>query len=213
MTLQILKETPHWIAVNKAAGLISERNRYESPTVEELVWQHLSMQKSKPFLGVVHRLDRVTSGVLIFAKKKSTLKALNAQFSEGRIQKTYLALVQNCPPQKEGTLVHWLEKDQQNKRAIIHHQPHSKAKEVRLRYRILEKIDKGCLLEIRPTTGKFHQIRAQLSAIKCPIVGDVKYGGILAYSDRKIALHAWKLAFQNPSSKEREEIVANTWNF
>lgn len=213
MKLHILKETAHWIAINKPAGLISERSRYESPTVEDLVWQHLLAQQKKPFLGVVHRLDRVTSGVLIFAKKKSTLKALNAQFRERKVQKTYLALVKNKPPKVQATLVHWLEKNQANKRAIIHEKRHTKAQEVRLRYRILETADKGFLLEIQPKTGKFHQIRAQLSAIGCPIVGDEKYSAITEYNERKIALHAWKLRFQHPQTGELEEIVAEDWVF
>ncbi len=211
--LSILKETKHWLAINKRAGLITERSPYESPTVEDLVWDYLLESKPKPYLGIVHRLDRVTSGVLLLAKKKSVLKLLNAQFSERIVQKTYLALVEKKPPQSQARLVHWLEKDQLNKRAIIHFSPNGKSSECSLRYRVLEEKEQGVLLEIQPKTGKFHQIRAQLSAIGCPIVGDEKYGSSIPYPDRKIALHAWKLRFQDTLTNELEEIVAETYDF
>ncbi len=211
--LSVLKETTHWLAVNKTAGLISERSPYESPTVEDLVWEHLLTQKPKPFLGVVHRLDRVTSGVLLFAKKKSALKLLNAQFSERIVQKTYLALVEKKPPQSQADVVHWLEKDQLNKRAIIHFSANAKSSECRLRYRVLEEKAEGVLLEIQPKTGKFHQIRAQLAAIGSPIIGDKKYGSTKVYKEKAVALHAWKLRFQDPVSNEREEVVAAEYGF
>ncbi|MEM9990210.1 MAG: RNA pseudouridine synthase [Bacteroidota bacterium] len=213
MRLTILKETRTWLAIHKPEGLITERNPYESPTVEELVMQYLQEQQRVPFLGIVHRLDRVTSGVLLFAKKKSALKLLNLQFSQRKVQKTYLALVAQEPPKPQATLIHFLEKDQKNKRAIIHQQPHRAGKAVRLRYTTWKKHKQGVILEVHPQTGKFHQIRAQLAAIACPIVGDVKYGSTVEYATPKIALHAWKLRFYDPTISDWQEIVAPDYHF
>ena len=199
---RILHETPHWLALNKPAGLIVERNPFEKPTVEDLVWDYLSSTKTKPFLGIVHRLDRVTSGVLLMAKKKSSLKKLNEQFSRKQVRKTYLAVVENRPEKETAVLKNWLRKDQQNKRALIYRTEKKDAVEVSLEYRLTKENDNGFLLIVQPRTGKFHQIRAQLAAIGCPIVGDTKYGASNSTKSQTIALHAWKLAFRQPESGE-----------
>lgn len=193
----ILLEAPHWMAVNKPPGQIVERNPFEKNTIEDQAWEYLKGQTQKPFLGIVHRLDRVTSGVLILAKRKSSLRALNQQFQEKQIQKTYLALCSASPPKTNGRLDHFLYKDQKNKIARIAATSQSGFVPVSLQYEVLEERKGRFLLEVRPETGKFHQIRAQLAFVGCPILGDVKYGG-LPLNDRQIALHAWKLALNDP---------------
>lgn len=200
--LQILHETSHFLALNKPAGIIVEKNRYES-SVEDWAWDYLQKTQKKPYLGIIHRLDRVTSGVLLIAKKKSFLKELNEQFRLRKVQKTYWAIVENKPTLPSTNLVHFLEKDQVNKRARIFENAKKGAQEVRLHYRILKEVDNQFLLEIHPKTGKFHQIRAQLSAIGCPILNDEKYGAAHFDDKLKIALHARQLTFSDPISKDK----------
>lgn len=210
----ILKETPQYVAINKPAGLIVEKNPYESPTIEEMALEYLQSSKPNAYLGIIHRLDRVTSGVLILAKKKSALKAFNEQFSRRQVQKTYLALVENSPSKTKATLTHWLEKDFKNKRAIIHNNPSKNAVKCQLRYRLLEEHSKGYVFEIQPLTGKFHQIRAQLAAIGCPVVGDEKYGADFNanFGKKKIGLHAHRLKFRDTISGQWESIeVGEEW--
>lgn len=205
--LQIIKENRFWMAIDKPGGLIVEKSPFEHPTIEDLAWDYLSSHTKKPFLGIVHRLDRVTSGVLLLAKKKQALRELNKQFEEKTIQKTYQAVVASPPSANTALLQHWLEKDQKNKRAIIHQLPHKNAKEVRLTYQVIGQTAEGySVLEIHPETGKFHQIRAQLAAVNCPIVGDEKYGSALKWGNRHIALHAASLAFIDPLTGEKEEV-------
>ncbi len=198
----IIKETPKWIAVNKPAGLIVERSPFESITVESLLWNYLGKKVKKPYVGVIHRLDRVTSGVLLFAKKKQTLKAINAQFQHRKIRKVYLALLEKRPPQDRGDLKHYLVKDQQNKKAIIHDHEVANSQSCTLRYRFLKSTDQGFLVEVLPFTGRFHQIRAQMAAIGCPIVGDEKYGASTFFGGKAIGLHAWKLTFFDPQDQQ-----------
>jgi 23S rRNA pseudouridine1911/1915/1917 synthase len=215
--ISILYENPHWLAVNKPAGLIVERTPFESPTVEELVFAHLEEKLKKPYLGIAHRLDRVTSGVLLFAKKKSALRKLNEQFSSRSIRKTYLAVVEPAPSERSQEIIHWLWKDQKNKRAEVYDHPRDKAQEVRLSYRSLQTQGEKALLEIRPHTGKFHQIRAQLAAMGSPICGEDKYGASSSEKAFSIALHAWKLIFEDPASGREIELAApvpdtSPWN-
>ncbi len=196
----ILIETKTWLAVNKPAGISVERQLGASDTLEDLVLHYLSQKEPHPFLGIVHRLDRLTSGVLLFAKKKNSLRLLNHQFSTGRTMKIYLALTLNPPKEKQGTLRHWLHKDQAGKKAIIFHTPTKEAKEVTLKYKIRTTTPCCTLWEIQLLSGKFHQIRAQLAASGCPIIGDVLYGGTPDPKANGIALHAWKLSFNDPET-------------
>lgn len=210
MRIPILHETPKWLAVNKPGGLIVEENPFESPTVESLVFDYLKQAKPRPFLGIVHRLDRVTSGVLVMAKKKSTLRNLNEQFAQRRVRKTYLAVVETAPEIRNGELQHWLLKDQKNKKAIIYNHNQKGAKKVKLKYKTLEQKESRVLLEIEPLTGKFHQIRAQLASIGCPVAGDEKYGSKIPPMGRSIALHAWKLQLLDPLTNEVVNLQAPT---
>jgi len=206
--LDIIHESKHWLAVNKPSGMIVERNPFEKPTVEDLVWEYLGASQKRPYLGIVHRLDRVTSGVLLLAKRKSALRHLNQQFAERTVTKTYLAILAKAPSPKEGVLKHWLEKDQQNKIARIFEQAGAKRQKATLHYEVLREVDGLFLTQVRPETGRFHQIRAQLATIGCPIVGDEKYGSTFDPAHRYIALHASKLAFTNPETDQPMEIVA-----
>lgn len=194
----IVTETRDWMVINKPAGLVVERNRYESNTIEDLVHIYLSSTTKKPYVGIVHRLDRVTSGALLLAKKKSCLKQLNKQFEEKQVQKTYLAVVEQQPIPATGHLVHFLVKDQLAKKAVISEKAVPNSKSCALDYQYVQPMQHGYLLDLQPKTGRFHQIRAQLAFIDCPIVGDEKYGG-KKWIDRQIGLHASSLQFLNPS--------------
>lgn len=206
---RILKETPYWIAVHKPAGMIVERNPFESPTLEEVVLTHFQAKKRPPFLGIVHRLDKVTSGVVLMAKKKSALKHLNRQFQERKVEKFYWALIEGQLPNPEGKLSHWLRKDQKQKIAIVSDTETPEAKRAELRYRTLARQDGMTLVEIELLTGRYHQIRAQFAAIGFPILGDHKYSvGQEDYS-RAIALHASQLIFEDPQKGKRVVIEAS----
>lgn len=214
-SLQIVEEMPHWIAVNKPAGLIVERNKFEPITIEGLVEEYLQRSTRSPFVGVIHRLDKVTSGIVIFAKKMWALKKLNVEFQERRVQKTYWAIITGALPASEGRLDHWLIKDMQEKRAQILTAPQKDAKKASLLYRIVAEHGDFKLVEIELLTGRYHQIRAQFAAVSCPIVGDLKYAeGGDAYA-KEIALHARTLAFKDPQGGRQwllyADLPENKW--
>ena len=200
--LEIIQENNDFIVVNKMSGLISEKSPYEKHTVENQVFDHLLKNKPKPYIGVIHRLDRVTSGVLIFAKKKSILVEFNDLFSSRNVQKTYLAIVRNKPSKNKGNLVNFLVKNNLEKRADIVQTKSKNYLQCMLSYQVIDENDFGYLLEIKPTTGRFHQIRAQLANIKLPIIGDEKYGSDQDYLPLSVCLHAWKLTYQVSGSNE-----------
>ncbi|WP_430413233.1 RluA family pseudouridine synthase [Kordia sp.] len=207
-TLEILHENNDYIVVNKTAGLISEQSPYEAVTVETQVFNHLLKSKPKPYIGIIHRLDRVTSGVLILAKKKSILVAFNTLFSSRKVQKTYLAVVKNKPAKNKGNLVNFLIKNNKEKRADIVQSKSKNTLNCMLSYEVIGKNDVGYLLEVRPKTGRFHQIRAQLANINLPIVGDSTYGSDTKYLPLSICLHAWKLTFEVSGSNELKTFEA-----
>ena len=206
--LDILAENNDFIVVNKTAGHITEKSAFENNTVENQVLEYLSKTKKDPFVGVVHRLDRVTSGLLIFAKKKSVLVAFNTMFSTRNIQKTYLAIVKTKPPKTKGHLVNFLVKNTLEKRADIVVTKSKDAQDCRLSYKVIAQNELGYLLEVKPQTGRFHQIRAQLAHIGLPIIGDEKYGSTEAYLPLSICLHAWKLTYEISGTKESQTFEA-----
>ena len=193
--LEVIHENNDYLVVNKRAGLISEQSAYEAVTVQDQVFNHLLKSKPKPFVGVIHRLDRVTSGILIFAKKKSVLVAFNQLFASRKVQKTYLAIVKNKPPKNKDTFVNFLFKNKREKRADIVSGKSKNGQECSLSYALIGENASNYLLEVKPKTGRFHQIRAQLAHIGLPIVGDEKYGSDQTYFPLSIGLHAWKLSY------------------
>lgn len=195
--MTILAETPQWLAVNKPAGLVVERDRHGYPSVEEEIFEYLRKQnKREPFVGIVHRLDRPVSGVLLLAKKKSALKILNEQFRLRQVKKVYWAVVANRPPAIQGEAEGWIMKDEVGKKAVYSSAFTKGAYPCSLSYRQLAEAPGRFLLEIIPHTGKFHQIRVQLAALGCPIIGDVTYGSTVDYAPNAIALHARVLVFE-----------------
>jgi 23S rRNA pseudouridine1911/1915/1917 synthase len=206
--LDVIHENKDYIVVNKAAGLISEKSPYEAVTVETQVFNHLLKSNRKPYIGIIHRLDRVTSGVLILAKKKSILVEFNTLFSSRKVQKTYLAIVKNKPANNKGNLVNFLIKNNKEKKAGIVQSKSKDSLNCLLSYQVIGKNNFGYLLEIKPKTGRFHQIRAQLANIGLPIIGDEKYGSDQEYLPLSICLHAWKLAFEVSGSKESQTFEA-----
>ena len=197
---RILLETPHLLALDKPAGLNVERHPRGYPSLEQWVIDELGKRYRNPYVGIVHRLDRQVSGVLLVAKKISALRKLNTQFAERRTTKVYHALVSTRPPQPGGQLRHYLGRDRTRRRATAHAKKRPDTKEATLSYRLLDAQPGGYLLEVRPTQGRFHQIRAQLASMGCPIVGDAAYGGRPWKRRDAIALHAAELGFFHPTT-------------
>ncbi|MFN7116323.1 MAG: RluA family pseudouridine synthase [Saprospiraceae bacterium] len=199
----VLYKNNQLIAFNKPANVPVQEDKTGDKSLLNLAEIY-----AKAKLDVIHRLDRPATGVVLFAKTHGALVALNEQFKNRQVQKTYLAVVKDAPPNTEGTLVHYLRKNAKDNRSIASTEevPHSKRAE--LHYKLLGSSDNYHLLEIQLITGRHHQIRAQLSAIGCPVKGDTKYGFKRSNPDHSIHLHAWKLRFLHPVSNEMEEIVA-----
>ena len=185
-----------------------EKSPYGEPTIESLVFDHISKNYRNPYVGIIHRLDRVTTGVLLFAKRKSTLRKINEQFRNRVVKKTYLAIVEKAPTQPKATLVNFLKKDRTTKKGLVSTTKIKGSVECTLSYTVLGENKFGHLLEVKPITGKFHQIRVQLAHIGCPILGDMKYGATKNISPNSIALHAWKLAFTNPTTEAPIALIA-----
>lgn len=208
MKLTILHETKTWLAVVKPSGVVVEASPYE-PSLETAVRDYLAQSYRNPFVGVIHRLDRVTSGLVLFAKRKSSLRYYNQLFAERQIQKTYLALVDQVPAPPQAKLTHWLARDASGKKAVVVAEQPS-AKKAILSYQVADTFGEKTLLEVKPETGRFHQIRVQLASIGCPIVGDEGYGGT-PWAEPGIGLHAWRLRFV-PHQEEAEIRLEVTWD-
>jgi 23S rRNA pseudouridine1911/1915/1917 synthase len=207
----ILYEDNHLIAVNKRAGDIVQVDETGDESLDEKVKKYIAKKYSKPngaFLGVVHRLDRPVSGVILFAKTSKALDRVNQLFKSRDMHKTYYAVVRNRPGPAEGNLVHWLIKNPQKNvtKAHDHEVPGSLRSE--LSYRLAGELEGYYLIEVNPITGRPHQIRVQLATLGCPIVGDNKYGYPRGSLKKSICLHARRLRFVHPIKKEPVEIVA-----
>ena len=218
--LQILHEDNHIIVVNKRVGDIVQGDKTGDKPLSEVVKEYIKDKYQKPgevFLGVVHRLDRPTTGIVIFAKTSKALSRLNELFSNRETQKTYWAVVKNKPSKPSDTLVHYIKRNEKNNTSKAHIKEVPVSKKASLDYTIIKTLDNYFVLEINLHTGRHHQIRAQLSAIGCPIKGDLKYGFDRSNPDGGIHLHARKLCFIHPVSKENIYIIAPTpkdaiWN-
>ncbi len=213
--LQILHEDNHIIVVNKRVGDIVQGDKTGDKPLSEVVKEYIKEKYNKPgevFLGVVHRLDRPTTGIVVFARTSKALTRLNELFSNRETQKTYWAVVKNKPPKTEDNLVHFLKRNEKNNTSKAHLKEVPESKKASLDYKIIKELNNYFALEINLHTGRHHQIRAQLSAIGCPIKGDLKYGFDRSNPDGGIHLHARKLVFIHPVSKEPITIIAPTPN-
>ncbi len=211
--LQILHEDNHIIVINKRVGDIVQGDKTGDKPLSDIVKEYIKDKYNKPgdvFLGVVHRLDRPTTGIVVFARTSKALERLNKMFSERETQKTYWAVVKNKPPKTEDKLVHFLKRNEKNNTSKAHSKEVPESKIASLDYQIIKELNNYFVLEINLHTGRHHQIRAQLQAIGCPIKGDLKYGFDRSNPDGGIHLHARKLAFVHPVSKENIEIIAPT---
>ena len=209
--LQILHEDNHLIVVNKRVGDIAQGDNSGDKPLPDIVKEYLKQKYNKPgevFLGVVHRLDRPTTGIVVFAKTSKALTRMNDLFSSRETQKTYWAVVKNKPPKEEDTLVHFIKRNQQNNTSKAHTKEVPDSKKASLHYKIITELDNYFALEIELHTGRHHQIRAQLQAIGCSIKGDLKYGFDRSNPNGGIHLHARKLSFIHPVSKEQISIIA-----
>lgn len=212
MTPEILYEDNHLIAVNKKTGDIVQGDKTGDENLGEILKRYIKEKYKKPgdvFLGTIHRIDRPVSGVVLFARTSKALERMNEQFREREIEKVYWAIVQDVPTPESGNLVHYLIKDEAKNKSRAYTEPRNGALRCELNYFTIKHSDRYTLLEIHPVTGRHHQIRVQLSTIGCPIKGDLKYGAKRSNPDGSISLHARKLIFNHPVSKERIEIVAS----
>lgn len=204
-TLQIIFEDNHLIVINKRPGDIVQGDKTGDLPLSEVVKLYLKEKYNKPgdaYLGVVHRLDRPTSGVVLFAKTSKALSRLNKAFSNRDTQKIYWAVVKNKPKQESARLVHYLKRNHKQNKSYAHIKAVPESKKAILNYRLIKSLDNYHLLEIHLETGRHHQIRSQLSAIGCPIKGDLKYGFDRSNKDASIHLHAQKLTITHPVQKE-----------
>lgn len=218
---QILFEDNHLIIINKLPSQIVQGDKTGDEPLSEIVKSFLKKKYNKPgnvFLGVVHRLDRPVSGIVIFAKTGKALSRLNIMLRDKQIKKTYWAVVKNPPPAETEHLVHYLLRNQQKNKSFVSKNTKKDTKKAELIYRHIKSSDKYHLLEIELLTGRHHQIRAQLSYIGCPVRGDVKYGYDRTNKDASIHLHARRIEFIHPVSKIFFLIEADTpnetlWNY
>lgn len=209
--LQILFEDNHIIVINKRPGDIVQGDKTGDMPLSEVVKAYIKEKYNKPgnvYLGVVHRLDRPTSGIVLFAKTSKALPRLNKLFAEKEAKKTYWAIVKNIPEKTTDTLTHWLKRNPKQNKSYAHTHEVPDSKKAILEYRLIKKLDRYAVLEIDLKTGRHHQIRTQLSKIGSPIKGDLKYGFDRSNPDGSIHLHARKLAFIHPVKKEGITIVA-----
>ena len=218
--LLVLYEDNHMIIINKRPGDIVQGDKTGDPPLSEIVKQYIAkkyQKKGNVFLGVVHRLDRPTSGIVIFARTSKALERLNKMLRDKQIKKTYWAIVKNKPEKVSDTLIHYLKKNPKNNKSTVFPRESEGCKKAILHYKLIKELDNYYLLEIDLETGRHHQIRAQLSAINCAIKGDLKYGFNRSNPDGGICLHAREIQFIHPVSKENIDITAKTpespiWN-
>jgi 23S rRNA pseudouridine1911/1915/1917 synthase len=218
MTLEVLFEDNHLLAINKPVGVLVQGDETGDRPLVEDAKAYIKQKYQKPgdvFLGVVHRLDRPVSGVVVFARTSKALSRMNELFRDRRTEKVYWAVVEKAPSPPSGTLVHWLLKDEKRNKTTVYRQETTGALRSELSYAHLTSSGGLHLLEVRPLTGRSHQIRAQLSTLGCPILGDLKYGSGSPTGDGSIALHARQLSFLHPVKKEsiiiRADVPDQSW--
>jgi 23S rRNA pseudouridine1911/1915/1917 synthase len=214
-TLTILYEDNHLLVVNKAAGVLVQGDATGDIPLVEICKKYIGRKYQKPgdvFLGVVHRIDRPVSGVVVFARTSKALERMNALFKNRETKKTYWAIVSDKPEKPDGVLIHWLQKDEKRNKTTAFRKETPDGQRSELSYRTVARSGDLYLLEVNPVTGRPHQIRVQLASIGCPITGDLKYGSPAPLDDSSILLHARQLEFIHPVRNEAMKIVAELPN-
>lgn len=212
LSQRILFEDNHLIAVNKLPSELVQADKTEDTTLRDDLKHFLKEKYDKPgdvFLGVIHRLDRPVSGVVVFAKTSKALKRMNELVKNREFKKTYWAIVKTMPPEESGELIHYLVRNEKKNKSFAYKRPVNYSREAVMAYRLAAASDEYYLLEIDLKTGRHHQIRAQLAAIGCPIKGDLKYGFPRSNKDASISLHARSVEFVHPVKKGLLKIVAS----
>ena len=203
--MEVIYEDNHIIVVSKQSGEIVQGDKTGDIPLSETVKAYIKEKYAKPgavFLGVVHRLDRPVSGLVVFARTSKALSRLNDMFRLGEVHKTYWAIVQNPPKEDAGTLEHWLVRNEQQNKSYAYDRERPQSKKAILKYRLIGQSERYYLLEVNLMTGRHHQIRCQLAAMGCPIKGDLKYGAKRSNPDGSISLLARRIEFVHPVSKQ-----------
>jgi 23S rRNA pseudouridine1911/1915/1917 synthase len=209
--MTVLYEDNHIIIVNKASSEIVQGDITGDKPMSEMVKEYLKEKYNKPgnvFCGVTHRLDRPTSGVVVFAKTSKVLPRLNLMFKDNEVGKIYWAIVQNRPISDTGTLTHYLVKDERKNKSSAYDTEKSNTKKAIMHYSLIAQSDNYFLLEVQLETGRHHQIRVQLAKIGCPVKGDLKYGAKRSNRDGSISLHARGISFVHPVSQNKIDLIA-----
>ncbi|MGN0069407.1 MAG: RluA family pseudouridine synthase [Prevotella sp.] len=203
--MKVIYEDNHVIIVAKQSGEIVQGDKTGDTPLAEMVKAYIKEKYAKPgnvFLGVAHRLDRPVSGLVVFARTSKALARLNDMFRNGEVHKTYWALTRNRPQEEEGTLTHWLVRNEQQNKSYAYDHEVERSKKAVLKYRVIGQTENYSLIEIQLLTGRHHQIRCQLAAMGCPIKGDLKYGARRSNPDGSISLLARKVSFIHPVSRQ-----------
>ena len=217
----ILFEDNHLIAINKPAGILVQGDITGDKSLDILVKEYIKKKYKKPgdvFLGVVHRIDRPVSGVVLFARTSKALVRLNQQFRDKEVKKTYWAVCKNRPEETEGHLINYLRKNSEQNKSYVCKVDAKNSQKAELKYRWINNSNNFNLMEVELITGRHHQIRAQLADIGCPVKGDLKYGAKRSNPDGSIHLHARKIIITHPVKKSEEVIIADVpedalWKF
>ena len=218
--MDVVYEDNHLIIVDKSSSEIVQGDKTGDKPLAEMVKEYIKQKYHKPgnvFLGVVHRLDRPVSGLVVFARTGKALARLNEMFRTKEVHKTYWAITGNCPPAEEGELVHWLGRNEKQKKSYAYDKEKPGAKKAILDYKLIGRSERYFLLEVDLKTGRHHQIRCQLAKMGCPIKGDLKYGAPRSNPDGSICLHARRVRFVHPVSKQEIDVEApvpegNLWH-
>ena len=209
--MQVLYEDNHIIIVYKQSGEIVQGDKTGDKPLSETIKEWIKQKYAKPgnvFLGIVHRLDRPVSGIVVFSKTSKALSRLNNMFRNGEVRKTYWAMVQTAPNMPEATLTNWLVRNEKQNKSYVYNNEMPNAKQAILKYKTIGQTEHYTLLEVNLLTGRHHQIRCQLAAMGCPIKGDLKYGARRSNPDGSISLLSHKVEFIHPVSKQKIVVVS-----